>query len=415
MPAAKVNFNLLFEYEREIVSALVFLCMDFTLDDFNYQLPQERIAKYPLTVRDESKLLHYHQGHISHYQFYDLPAILPENSTLVFNDTKVIPARLFFKKPSGAIIEIFLLEPVLPHKEITQAMEVKENCSWKCMIGNLKKWKTGILSLDYNNTHIEAELVDRENAVVSLKWDNDMTFSELISIMGQIPLPPYLNRETEKEDQERYQTIYSRYNGAIAAPTAGLHFTDRVMTRLQDSNIRQTYITLHVGAGTFQPVKSDVIREHIMHREEIHISKKALEELRQASNIIPVGTTGMRTLESIYLYAVKLQSKKEEAFYVEQHQEASALSRLEAFDVLINFMEKRKLSGLSGQTQLMITPGYQFKMCDGLVTNFHLPKSTLIMLIAAFVGQDWSTIYQSALDSDYRFLSYGDSSLLIPK
>jgi S-adenosylmethionine:tRNA ribosyltransferase-isomerase len=402
----------------------------FSLEKFQYSLPEEKIAKHPLPQRDQSKLLVYHQGKISDNAFYQLPDLLPTHSTLFFNNTRVIPARLFFRKnttgpDAGALIEVFLLQPVAPTPIIAQAMQATGYSRWLCMIGNLKKWKEGVLqqTIDINGTSftLEARLEDRMNKLVSLTWPDPYTFAEVVEAAGQVPLPPYMNREVTAEDKPRYQTVYSKEKGAVAAPTAGLHFTEPVLKELGYRNFPMHYFTLHVSAGTFQPIKTQNIREHPMHAEQMVIPKKAIEVLlNQDKNVIAVGTTAMRTLESLYWYGVKLLKTEDTLFRIDkdfpyQFSAHHLPSLPAAVEAILQYMHQEKLSQLMGETSIFIFPGYQFKVCKGLITNFHLPGSTLILLVAAFVGEDWRTIYQHALSHDYRFLSYGDSSLLLPK
>ena len=400
------------------------------LKDYQYHLPEEKIAKHPLSQRDQSKLLVYKEGKINDHTFHQLPDLLPEKSSLFFNNTKVIPARLFFRKATigpdaGALIEIFLLQPVSPSPIIVQAMQATGQASWLCMIGNLKKWKEGALrqTIDINGTSvtIEARLEDRANKVVAFTWPDAYTFAEVVEAAGQVPLPPYLNREATDEDKPRYQTVYSKEKGAVAAPTAGLHFTEAVLDALHQRGIPMHYFTLHVSAGTFQPIKTQNIQEHPMHAEQMVIGKEAIEALLNLERkVIAVGTTAMRTLESLYWYGVKLLKKEDTVFSIEkdfpyQFSDAKLPSLPAALEAILQFMEREKTEQLMGETSIFIYPGYHFKVCNGLITNFHQPGSTLILLVAAFVGADWRTIYQHALTHDYRFLSYGDSSLLWPK
>ncbi|QSE96268.1 S-adenosylmethionine:tRNA ribosyltransferase-isomerase [Fulvivirga lutea] len=390
------------------------------LQDYTYDLPEDRIAKEPLANRSDSKLLVYKNGEISHSLFNSITDQLPPNSHLVFNDTRVIPARLFFTKETGALIEIFLLEPVAPTNEIASAMLVKKRATWKCLIGNQKKWKDGqqLTKTLTDKTSITANLVDRQNQIVELSWNNDLEFVHVVTAAGQIPLPPYINREVTYEDQERYQTIYSKFEGAVAAPTAGLHFDELVMSKMKQKGITNDYVTLHVSAGTFQPVKTENALDHNMHSEQIVITKEFVQTLIEKENIISVGTTSMRTLESLYWYGVKLMSGKNdfmiEKLYPYQHNSATLPTRKECLEIVLSYMERNSLEKITGNTEIFIVPGYQFKMCDGLITNYHLPGSTLILLVAAFIGDNWREVYKKALANDYRFLSYGDSSLLLP-
>lgn len=397
------------------------------LQNYRYHLPEEKIARYPLPERDQSKLLVYQTGEVQHNKFYQLPEILPAESLLVFNNTKVIPARLFFQKDTGATIELFLLQPEAPSREISQAMQASSPVQWVCMIGNLKRWKEDqvltreVQLADQEATTVSARLTDRARRLVEFSWSADQVpFAELVQVLGEVPLPPYLNRNAEPEDAPRYQTVYSREAGAVAAPTAGLHFTDQVLEHLQDKGIQQTQLTLHVSAGTFQPIKADQLHDHPMHREQVVVNKENIEAVIQAGGpVVSVGTTSMRTMESLYWYGVKLLENKDARFFIEKdfayrHQPASLPSRQEAFRQLLHYMKEMQLEKLYGETEIFIIPGYTFRVCDGLVTNFHQPESTLVLLIAAFLGDDWKKVYQAALDSNYRFLSFGDSSLLLP-
>ncbi|WP_026994270.1 S-adenosylmethionine:tRNA ribosyltransferase-isomerase [Flectobacillus major] len=412
--------------------------MDYTsinqikLADFTYDLPDERIAKFPLSQRDQSKLQVYQKGKITHTQFYHIADFLPENSFLVFNNTKVIPARIHFQKATGATIQIFLLHPVAPTPVINLAMEVSTQCVWECMIGNRKRWKKGdiltqTIQVNQQAVAVSASLVDNEHENhVQLSWqaintNDEIRFVDLIQALGEIPLPPYLNRDTQASDYETYQTIYSQKKGAVAAPTAGLHFTESVLATLAAKGIQQEFLTLHVGAGTFQPIKVENIVEHRMHNEQIVFSRKNIENLLQnIGHVIPVGTTSMRALESLYWYGVKLiQAKEDIPFFIEklfpyQH-DSMELPTLEAslLSILDN-MNQKNLEEITGETEIFIFPSYQLRVCKGIITNYHQPESTLILLIAALIGEDWRKVYQEAMNNDYRFLSYGDSSLLLP-
>jgi S-adenosylmethionine:tRNA ribosyltransferase-isomerase len=402
---------------------LQFGCVKYIqLSDYTYSLPDDRIAYHPHPERDCSKLLHYQSGKIEHRIFKQLPEVLPKNAVLYFNDTRVIPARLIFKKESGAKIEIFLLEPVAPHSLYQLAISAKSPCRWKCSIGNLKRWKDGSLlekklEIDYI---IKAELIDRQNGIVEFSWNSSqLLFSEILHEAGKVPLPPYINREVERDDEERYQTVYSAEQGAVAAPTAGLHFTDEVLEELEKKGIRKEFLTLHVSAGTFLPVKSDNMLDHDMHHEQIIIKKENVNTLLQADKkIIAVGTTAMRTLESLYWWAAKLKIDPQAKFNIEKlfpyEKGLPNISRMEAAQIILDYFERNKIESFTGETSIFIFPGYTFRNCDGLITNFHQPGSTLILLVAAFVGADWQKIYSEALLNNYRFLSYGDSSFLIP-
>lgn len=392
----------------------------------NYDLPENRIARYPLPTRDESKLLVYKDGEIIDSHFYNLTDFLPEKSMLVFNNTKVIHARLIFQKETGAKIEIFCLDPFQP-SDYQLSFQQKEECTWHCMIGNLKKWKSEILSKDINingkTIHLLAEKkeVTRESVIVRFKWDDSNTdFSTLIENAGILPIPPYLNRETENSDLVRYQTIYSKIQGSVAAPTAGLHFTDRVFKKLKEKNIFREEITLHVGAGTFKPVKAKTIREHEMHSERIMVKKSFIEKIRDSkSRIIAVGTTSIRTLESLYWLGVKFHDNPNlspDHNTIEQwcpYKGDTRITRKESMQAILDMMEKHNLPFISASTKIIIVPGYKFKIVEGMITNFHQPQSTLLLLIAAYLGDHWKEIYHHALDNNYRFLSYGDSNLYL--
>lgn len=389
------------------------------LKDYIYHLPEERIAKYPLKDRSAAKMLHYNKGQISHHIFKELPNKLPDDSLLFFNNTKVIPARLFFSKDTGALIEIFLLEPLKPHTQRELAMEANSPVQWRCMIRNLKKWKNDDLSLKLeSSTTLTATLISREEQIVELTWTGKNTFAELLEVCGRIPLPPYMNREATEEDNITYQTVYAQLKGAVAAPTAGLHFTPEIIEALKDE-VKMDYLTLHVSAGTFQPIKTDDYKAHDMHEEEVIVSKNnLLNIINHQGKIIPVGTTSMRTLESTYWYGVQLLMTRNTDFNIEKlfpyGNFAQLPARKEAFKAVLDHLEKNEMENIIGKTSIYIFPGYRMKVCDGLITNFHLPGSTLILLIAALVGESWKKIYEEALSNNYRFLSYGDSSLLIP-
>ena len=413
------------------------------LSDYTYDLPDERIAKFPLPKRDESKLLVYQQGEISHTVFKNITDYLPKNSLLVFNNTKVIPARIHFQKSTGAIIQLFLLHPILPTPVISLAMDVTDSCVWECMIGNRKRWKKGdilsqILMIDNQEIEVKAEIFDEGRNHVKISWqyavgssqlaneqtnfdrkiDCSLTFVNLIQFLGQIPLPPYLNREAESADYETYQTVYSEKKGAVAAPTAGLHFTQEVLQHLEYHGIKQEFLTLHVGAGTFQPIKVENIIEHKMHNEQVVFTKKNIENLlANLGIIIPVGTTSMRTLESIYWFGVKFLKGDNNPLLIEKlypYQHENLPSTEESLQAILKEMEKKKVQEITAETEIFIFPSYQFKLCKGIITNYHQPESTLILLIAALIGEDWRKVYDEAMSKDYRFLSYGDSSLLLP-
>jgi S-adenosylmethionine:tRNA ribosyltransferase-isomerase len=385
--------------------------LELKLQDFFYELPASRIAKHPPKQRGTSKLLVYRKGKVQHHHFGAIVDQLPEGATLVFNDTKVIPARIVLHKPTGARIEIFLLEPIAPSTVHEEVMVTRERCTWKCMIGNAKRWKTGT---SLTNESLQFTATRTGDDEVTFEWEG-MPFSQLLTEIGKIPLPPYIHREVEQEDKERYQTVYSKLDGAVAAPTAGLHFTNAIMDELTAKGTPIEYVTLHISAGTFQPIKTENITQHPMHNEQIWIQKSTIESLLAASKTITVGTTSMRTLESLYWFGVRLHHKLE-AFHIrkEDPYELAAIDKQTALKNVLDYMDRNQLDQLGGQTEIFLYPGYTFRMCDGIITNFHMPNSTLILLIAAFIGEDWRKVYQEALANDYRFLSYGDSSLLIP-
>jgi S-adenosylmethionine:tRNA ribosyltransferase-isomerase len=393
------------------------------LEAFLYDLPDERIARYPLNPRDSSKLLVYKGGETGHQQFPDLVKELPADSLLVFNNTKVIPARAHFRKETGATIEILLLHPEQPTQVINDAMLVTQTCVWECMIGNKKRWKKAdvlstVISVLGESLRLEVAYVDYEKNHVRLSWDREIAFLDVVKALGEIPLPPYLNRETEELDKQTYQTVYADRDGAVAAPTAGLHFTEQVFEKLNAKGVKRSFLTLHVGAGTFQPIKASTVTEHRMHSEQVVFSRELIDELLAGiGSVIPVGTTSMRSLESLYWYGVKLFRKETTAFQIEKlypypFEENELPNAVESLTAVADYMDERRLTQLVGETEIFIFPGYQFRICKGIITNFHQPGSTLILLVAALVGEDWRRIYDEALTHDYRFLSYGDSSLL---
>ena len=415
------------------------------LEDYTYHLPSERIAQNPLEKRDSSKLLVYKNGTISHHHFTEITDFLSEDYTLYFNNTKVIPARLLFEKNAtqkgqegkGATIEIFLLHPVLPTADVSEAMLSMEKCTWKCVVGNLRRWKEGQtlereLEIDNQSSLIQAKIADRNELLIELEWKNkdenseknqttQIPFVDIVEKLGVMPLPPYIKRDAEKKDSSTYQTIYSKAAGAVAAPTAGLHFTENVLQNLAKKNIKTNELTLHVGAGTFQPVKKENfedVKAHTMHCEQMVVTKENIESIIDSKKVASVGTTSMRTLESLYWYGIKILLKNETTFFVEKLEPYSYDSNIklpskkESFEAILKYMNDSNQEKLTGETEIFILPSYTFRVCDALITNFHMPETTLILLVAAFIGQDWKKIYQSALDNNYRFLSYGDSSLL---
>ena len=396
---------------------------DINIEDYNYGLPDERIAKYPLPQRDHSKLLVYRNGEISEDQFFHLNHYLPGNSLLVFNNTKVIQARMRFRKDTGAQIEIFCLEPRDP-ADYAQAFVQNKSCTWLCLIGNSKRWKGGKLSCVIGNTSFSAERVESfgDTHLVRFEWNNpSLSFAEILEKHGELPIPPYLNRKTEENDKETYQTVYSKIKGSVAAPTAGLHFTEPVFDSLKSKNIDLEELTLHVGAGTFKPVKSKTLAEHEMHTECISVKKSTLVKLLEnQGRVFAVGTTSVRTLESLYYIGVILEQKipmNPHNLSIDQwlpyNEENNKISTKQALENIVDYMDREGLESLSAHTQILIAPGYKFKVVNGIITNFHQPKSTLLLLISAYVNGNWQSIYNYALGNDFRFLSYGDSSLLI--
>ena len=402
---------------------------NISITDYNYSLPEEKIAAFPLPGRDASKLLVYKNDAISEDIYQNITAYLPEKSLLVFNNTKVIPARILFQKPSGGIIEIFCLEPYEAISEYSTIMNKKERVRWKCMVGGISKWKEGALVKQFSNEQLNIELkatlVEKlsDAYVVEFEWQPaQLSFAEVIAQMGNIPLPPYIKRALEDTDKERYQTIYAAFDGSVAAPTAGLHFTERVFTSLKEKNIETDFVTLHVGAGTFKPVKAGIMKDHEMHAEWIDVSKDAIKKLSEnIGNITAVGTTSLRTLETLYWMGVKtilLPESIMEELTIHQwdvYEEpilSSNFLAADALESLLNWMQKNNYQSIFAKTQILIAPSYRFKMVNALITNFHQPQSTLLLLVAAAVGSNWRNMYDYALNNDFRFLSYGDGSLL---
>lgn len=392
---------------------------EFNIDNYKYHLPSKRIAQYPLPERSKSKLLVWNKGNISHHSFEQAPALVPRESMLVFNDTKVIAARILFRKSTGAEIEIFLLHPELPTRDIAESMHQKGSAVWTCMIGNKKKWKAGELIYTNGNCTLKATYYNRENNLVGFEWNDETPFAEIINIIGQTPLPPYLKRKAEKEDSSRYQTVYSRNDGAVAAPTAGLHFTESVLDKMRSRAIKLEYLTLHVSAGTFKPIEKHDYRDHEMHNEQLAIKKESIRNLLPYTDrLIAVGTTSLRILETLYWYGVLLVKYEDAPLMITKdtpykYSQFINQSFKESLNQIINYMDRNNLSVLHGETEIFIYPGYEIKTTRGLFTNFHLPKSTLLLLVSTFTGHDWEKVYKEALTNDYRFLSYGDSSLLL--
>ena len=407
------------------------------ISDYSYALPDERIAKFPMAERDHSKLLLYRHGEVGEDVFYNLPQYLPTGALMVMNNTKVIQARLHFRKVNargehlGALIEVFLLEPAQP-ADYEQMFQQTERCQWLCLVGNLKKWKEGALTLEHGPLTIQAVRKGEvgTSQLIEFQWTGGCSFAEVIDAIGELPIPPYLNRATQESDKTTYQTVYSKIKGSVAAPTAGLHFTQRVLQDVDARGIEREEVTLHVGAGTFKPVKSATIGEHPMHTEYIAVRRQTIERLiAHDGNAIAIGTTSVRTLESLYYMGLKVLANPdiaEEELHVSQwepyqseelrvkSEEWSAASAMDALQALLAWMDRHGLTVLHSSTQIIIAPGYDYKIVKMLVTNFHQPQSTLLLLVSAFVHGDWHRIYDYALAHDFRFLSYGDSSLLIP-
>ena len=397
------------------------------ISDYNYPLPDERIAKFPLKERDSSKLLVYNHGKIEERVFTSLPEYIEPGSLMIFNNTKVIQARLHFRKETGALIEIFCLEPIKPNDYVLNFQQT-EHSAWLCMVGNLKKWKEGPLHREMTVKGKPLTLTATRGEChgtshwIDFSWDNsEVTFADILEVFGELPIPPYLNRETQESDKETYQTVYSKIKGSVAAPTAGLHFTERVLDTLRNKGVDLEEVTLHVGAGTFRPVKSEEIAGHDMHTEYISVNRQTIEKLlKHGGETTAVGTTSVRTIESLYYIGVILESKPEasqEELHVKQwmpYENETNLTPIKALQNILDYMERNHLDALHTSTQIIIAPGYEYKIVKRIVTNFHQPQSTLLLLVSAFVKGDWRKIYDYALSHDFRFLSYGDSSLLIP-
>ncbi len=401
------------------------------IENYDYPLPDERIAKYPVKERDTSKLLIYNKGEISHTQFRELPGFLQTGSLMVFNNTRVIQARLHFRKPSGALIEVFCLEPVAP-RDYEQMFQSTGSCRWSCLIGNRKKWKEGRLERHIEvkgcDITLSAEVIETEKTsyIVEFAWNGSgVSFAEVLDAAGELPIPPYLNRSTEDSDKTTYQTVYSKIKGSVAAPTAGLHFTDRVLKELDGKGVERDEITLHVGAGTFKPVKSETIGDHEMHHEFISVSLASIEKLMaHGGSCIAVGTTSVRTLESLYYIGVLLESNpdageseltvKQWLPYEYANNTEQPISTMKALGNIRDYLVRNSLHTLTANTQIIISPGYDYHIVKAIITNFHQPKSTLLLLVSALIGENWRKVYKYALENDFRFLSYGDSSLLMP-
>lgn len=398
------------------------------IKDYNYPLTDVRIAKYPLSERDHSKLLIYDKGEIKEDVFYNIAEYLPKNALMIFNNTKVIQARMHFRKDTGALIEVFLLEPYAP-ADYEQMFQTTSECSWLCLVGNLKKWKGQQLGREINIkgkdvfVKVDYEREHHTSHLIKFSWNNnEVSFAEILDAIGELPIPPYLNRETQESDKTTYQTVYSKIKGSVAAPTAGLHFTDNVLSSVSNYGIDLEEITLHVGAGTFKPVKSDEIGEHNMHSEFVCVHKSTIEKLLlHDGKAIAVGTTSVRTLESLYYVGLKLLKDKdlsEDELHVCQWEpyadDVKQVSAVKAIEQIREYMEEKNVNSIHFSTQIIIVPGYDYKIVKMLVTNFHQPQSTLLLLVSAFLHGDWKRVYDYALSHDFRFLSYGDSSLLIP-
>ena len=397
------------------------------ISEFNYPLPDERIAKFPLSNRDESKLLVYRNGEVNEDRFTSLPDYLEPGEMMVFNNTKVIQARLHFRKETGALIEVFCLEPIAPN-DYALSFQQTQKCSWLCMVGNLKKWKEGELkrTIEVKGKSITLTATRGEcrgtSHWIDFAWnDETLTFADVLEAVGELPIPPYLNRETQESDKQTYQTVYSKIKGSVAAPTAGLHFTERVLKTLDERGIDREELTLHVGAGTFKPVKSEEIEGHEMHTEYISVNRRTIEKLiAHGGKTVAVGTTSVRTLESLYYIGILISMNPEanqEELHVKQwmpYEPHPALTPVESLQNILDYLTRNNMEALHTSTQIIIAPGYEYKIVKKIVTNFHQPQSTLLLLVSAFVKGDWKKIYDYALSHDFRFLSYGDSSLLIP-
>ena len=398
---------------------------EIAIAEYDYPLPDERIAKYPLAERDTSKLLLYKGGDIREEKFANLPSFIPQGALMVFNNTRVIQARLRFRKETGAQIEVFCLEPEQPADYQLMFQETKE-CIWQCLVGNSSRWKSGVLSqvIEIDGVQVTLSVERVSSAAVNLVrffWDGGFTFAQLLEAAGELPIPPYLNRKTEENDKNTYQTVYSKVKGSVAAPTAGLHFTPAVLAALDAAGVQRGEVTLHVGAGTFKPVKSELIADHEMHEEYIEVQRSLLERIIAAGGAaVAVGTTSVRTLESLYFLGEKVSENptiEESELCVgqwEPYNREHSLSTVEALTALLQWLDAKGLDRVHSHTRIMIAPGYKFRIVKAIVTNFHQPKSTLLLLVSAFIGGNWRRVYDYALENGFRFLSYGDSSLLIP-
>jgi S-adenosylmethionine:tRNA ribosyltransferase-isomerase len=400
---------------------------DISIQAFDYELPDSHIAFFPSQKRDESRLLVHQNELTSHHSFQQFPDLIPSDSLILFNNTKVIPARIQLQKQSGTAIEIFLLKPLIDNVPTQQAMEQSREIRWECLIGNKKRWKVNeslkkSIEIDGHVIVLRINWHERESNQVQINWDSDHTFVSILNEIGKIPLPPYMERDTELADQERYQTVFSKELGAVAAPTASLHFTSKILEKLTAKGIPQSYLTLHVGAGTFLPVKEEEVRNHPMHREQLIFDREFIVQLMQhKGSYVPVGTTAMRALESLYWSAIWVIEKKsipENGLIIPKefaYHDRDDVSNEDALGALLNFMEENQQTKWIAQTELLIMPSYRFRFCDALVTNFHQPKSTLMVLVSSLIGDAWKAVYQEAIDQKYRFLSYGDACLFFNK
>jgi len=400
------------------------------LSDYNYLLPEDRIATHPLLERDAAKMLVYNQiGNITHSSFKILPDYLPENTLMVLNDTKVVHARLLFQRDSGAQIEVFCLHPIVPFHEMNLAMQVQSSTTWECMAGNQKRWKigeTGTLIIaglaivkHFVEAHKQKILVTSREVIVEFAWEPaNQTWAKILEMAGKMPLPPYIHREADLQDETEYQTVFAKQEGAVAAPTAGLHFTEILLEKLRTKGIKTETVTLHVGAGTFQPVEHENVLEHPMHREQMVFERPLIEKLSSDNYyVIAAGTTSLRALESLYWFGNQLQNQPDPSHFwvgkLQPYEKEETVSLEQSMNNILKWMDDNMLGTLNGETEIFIFPGYEFKVCKGLITNFHLPQSTLLMLVSAIIGDDWKKIYELALEKDYRFLSYGDGMLLL--
>lgn len=398
---------------------------DVSIQHYDYTLPEQNIAQFPTEKRDDSRLLVYQNANVSHQQFKNLPDLLPENSLLLFNNTKVIPARIYVQKASGTTIELFLLRPSIENKATQEVMQTQGSITWETLVGNKKRWKTSEvlekeIVLDEQTISLQFTWLDREANAVTIAWSSDHPFASILDAIGKIPLPPYMDRESDLSDQDRYQTLFSDTLGAVAAPTASLHFSQEILDKLISQGVKQAFLTLHVGAGTFLPVKEDNVRNHPMHREQLIFTKAFIQQLIEHNGpFIPVGTTSLRAVESLYWAGIWLIEKgnlppngliiPKEFAYIARDK----VSTQEALQSIIDYLTENQQDQLIAETELLIMPGYELKFCDALVTNFHQPKSTLLVLVSAIIGDAWKSIYEDAVEKNYRFLSYGDACLFI--